>query len=41
LPKTEADHLHEMPRFRRERALVAIWFRREDAVGLWAQWRAA
>jgi len=24
-----------------ERALVAIWFGREDAVGLWAQWRAA
>ena len=31
--KNRGRSFHEMPRFRRERALVAIWSRREDALG--------
>ena len=31
--KNRGRSFHEMPRLRRERALVAIWSRREDAVG--------
>jgi hypothetical protein len=32
--ENRGQSLHEMPRFRRWRALVAIWFRREDAVAV-------